>query len=143
MDETTLTTTSINLYVDFYMNIKLWYTTVPMTNLLDKANRTTKSISRPELSSLLAWPDAEKLFAAAYAVKTREVGRSVSFRSLVECGNVREIETSNPQLSATPHPADHSMASERLDLGLRMIAASRLETIAWNRRGDSPHRREK
>lgn len=61
-----------------------------MTNLLDKAAKTAKAISRQELSSLLEWPDAEELFAAAYAVKTREVGRTVSFRGLVECGNVCE-----------------------------------------------------
>ena len=46
------------------------------------------SLSRQDLVRLLEWPDAQELFAAAYAVKSREVGRRVSLRGLVECGNV-------------------------------------------------------
>lgn len=61
-----------------------------MTNLLDKATNTPKAISRPELVRLLTWPDADELFAAAYAVKVRVIGRAVSFRGLIECGNVCE-----------------------------------------------------
>ena len=47
-----------------------------------------RSLSRQDLVRLLEWPDARELFAAAYDVKSREVGRAVSLRGLVECGNI-------------------------------------------------------
>ncbi len=56
--------------------------------LLERAAARPRALSRAELAELLRWPDAEGLFAAAYAVKVREVGRRVSFRGLVEFGNV-------------------------------------------------------
>ncbi len=61
-----------------------------MDSLLDRAAAMARTLGRRELAELLAWPDAQELFAAAYAVKGREVGRSVAFRGLVECGNVCE-----------------------------------------------------
>ena len=48
----------------------------------------TRPLSRQELVRLLEWPDAQELFAAADKVKCREVGKAVSIRGLVECGNV-------------------------------------------------------
>lgn len=48
----------------------------------------SRSLSRRDLVRLLEWPDVRELFAAAYEVKVREVGRNVSLRGLVECGNV-------------------------------------------------------
>ena len=48
----------------------------------------SRPLSRRDLACLLEWPDAQELFAAAYEVKRREVGRSVSLRGLVECGNI-------------------------------------------------------
>jgi len=61
-----------------------------MGSLLEKASLSPRALDRGELAELLAWPDAQELFAAAYAVKVREVGRKVSFRGLVEFGNVCE-----------------------------------------------------
>ena len=59
-----------------------------MTTLLDKAAVAPRSLTHRELVEVLAWPDADALFAAAYAVKCREIGKFVSFRGLVEFGNV-------------------------------------------------------
>ena len=59
-------------------------------SLLEKAAARRRALTHRELVELLTWPDAQELFAAAYAVKVREVGRTVSFRGLVECGNVCE-----------------------------------------------------
>lgn len=59
-----------------------------MDGLLSRAMESPRTLSRQELLQLLEWPDAHALFAAAYAVKTREIGRKVSLRGLVECGNV-------------------------------------------------------
>ena len=61
-----------------------------MKSLLDRAAETPRVLTRRELTELLAWPDADELFAAAYAVKCREIGKFVSFRGLVEFGNVCE-----------------------------------------------------
>lgn len=58
--------------------------------LLERAAEKARALSRGELAEVLAWPDARELFAAAYAVKAREVGRCVSLRGLVEFGNVCE-----------------------------------------------------
>lgn len=59
-----------------------------MDALLSKAVAASRVLSREELVRLLEWPDAQELFAAAYEVKSREVGRIVALRGLVECGNV-------------------------------------------------------
>jgi len=61
-----------------------------MDSLLEKASARPGALTHQELVALLTWPDASALFAAAYAVKVREVGRNVSFRGLVECGNACE-----------------------------------------------------
>ncbi len=58
--------------------------------LLDKAAAQPRALEHREIAELLAWPDARELFAAAYSVKEREVGRVVSFRGLIECGNACE-----------------------------------------------------
>ena len=47
-------------------------------------------MTHKELVEALTWPDADELFAAAYAVKCREIGKFVSFRGLIEFGNVCE-----------------------------------------------------
>ena len=59
-------------------------------SLLAKAAGMPRALSHSELSSLLAWPDADALFSAAYDVKAKTVGKSVSFRGLVEFGNICE-----------------------------------------------------
>ena len=59
-----------------------------MSELLSKAVAVPRMLSRRELAKLLEWPDVQELFAAAYEVKVREIGRRVSLRGLVECGNV-------------------------------------------------------
>ena len=61
-----------------------------MANLLDKAATAPRTLTHQELIELLSWPDANELFAAAYAVKCREIGKVVSFRGLIEFGNVCE-----------------------------------------------------
>ena len=59
-------------------------------NLLERAAAKPRALTHRELAEVLAWPDAKELFAAAYEVKCREIGRRVSFRGLVEFGNVCE-----------------------------------------------------
>ncbi len=59
-----------------------------METLLQKAASKPQALAHRELAELLAWPDAKALFEAAYEVKAREVGRTVSFRGLVEFGNI-------------------------------------------------------
>ena len=59
-----------------------------MDSLFDRAIESPRALSRQELARLLEWPEAPELFAAAYEVKVREIGRRVSLRGLVECGNV-------------------------------------------------------
>ena len=61
-----------------------------MTSLLDKAVAAPRALTHRELAELLSWPDVDALFAAAYEVKCREIGRVVSFRGLVEFANVCE-----------------------------------------------------
>ena len=61
-----------------------------MNALLEKAAKTPRALTRQELAELIAWPDADELFRAAYAVKVREIGRRVSLRGLIEFGNVCE-----------------------------------------------------
>ena len=61
-----------------------------MASLLDKAAAQPHALTHRDLAELLAWPDAGALFNAAYAVKSRSVGRRVAFRGLVEFGNVCE-----------------------------------------------------
>ena len=58
--------------------------------LLQKASATPDALTHQDIAALLAWPDANALFAAAYDVKCREIGKFVSFRGLVEFGNVCE-----------------------------------------------------
>jgi len=59
-------------------------------DLLGRAAARPRALTHRELADLLAWPDAEALFKAAYDVKCRTVGRRVAFRGLVEFGNVCE-----------------------------------------------------
>jgi len=61
-----------------------------MNPLLEKAAAAPRALTRGELAALLAWPDPDELFRAAYAVKVREIGRRVSLRGLVEFGNACE-----------------------------------------------------
>ena len=61
-----------------------------MASLLDKAAARPRALTHRDLAELLAWPDADALFSAAYAVKSRSVGRSVAFRGLIEFGNACE-----------------------------------------------------
>lgn len=55
--------------------------------LLDKAAVKPKALTHQELVDVLTWPNPDVLFKSAYAVKTREVGRAVSFRGIIEFGN--------------------------------------------------------
>ena len=59
-------------------------------SLLEKAAAGPRALTHRELVETLTWPDAGELFAAAYAVKRREIGGVVSLRGLVEFGNVCE-----------------------------------------------------
>ncbi len=61
-----------------------------MTSLLDKAASKPRALTHRELVETLTWPDADALFSAAYAVKRREIGQFVSFRGLIEFGNICE-----------------------------------------------------
>ena len=61
-----------------------------MTSLLERAASAPRALTHRDLVELLTWPDANALFAAAYDVKCRTIGRFVSFRGLVEFGNACE-----------------------------------------------------
>ena len=61
-----------------------------MSSLLDKAAAEPRALTHRELVETLTWPDVDALFASAYAVKCREIGKSVSFRGLIEFGNICE-----------------------------------------------------
>lgn len=61
-----------------------------MTSLLDKAAAAPRALTHRELVDVLTWPNVDALFAAAHDVKCREIGKVVSFRGLVEFGNVCE-----------------------------------------------------
>ena len=61
-----------------------------MASLLDKAVAQPHALTHRELAEVLAWPDAQALFKAAYDVKRKHVGRRVAFRGLVEFGNACE-----------------------------------------------------
>lgn len=58
-----------------------------MNSLLQKALQGTYLLSRDERIKLLLLDDPAELFAAAYRVKQRWTGRSVSLRGLIELGN--------------------------------------------------------
>jgi biotin synthase len=55
--------------------------------LVEKALRRPRNLSHGELVALLSRKDATELFAAAYDLKCRHVGKTVSLRGLVELGN--------------------------------------------------------
>ena len=61
-----------------------------MIELLEKAAAAPRALTHRELVEVLTWPDANALFNAAYAVKCREIGKLVSFRGLIEFGNICE-----------------------------------------------------
>ena len=61
-----------------------------MEPLLSKAASKPRALTHRELIELLTFPDAGALFAAAYEVKVREIGRRVSLRGLIEFANVCE-----------------------------------------------------
>jgi len=60
------------------------------SELFEKAAAAPRALTHRELVEALTWPDKDELFAAAYAVKCREIGRLVSFRGLIEFGNICE-----------------------------------------------------
>ena len=61
-----------------------------MKSLLDIVAKRPRALTHEELVEVLTWPDADALFSAAYAVKCREIGKLVSFRGLIEFGNICE-----------------------------------------------------
>ena len=63
---------------------------IAVESLLVRTSAAPRALSHRELVEVLTWPDADALFAAAYDVKCRRIGKFVSFRGLVEFGNVCE-----------------------------------------------------
>ena len=61
-----------------------------MRSLTDRAASKPRNLTHRELAELIAAPDANALYSAAYAVKVREIGRRVSLRGLIEFGNACE-----------------------------------------------------
>ncbi len=59
-----------------------------MKALLAKAAARPRNLSVAELAELLAAPDPSALFAAAYELKLRHIGKVVSLRGLIEFGNL-------------------------------------------------------
>jgi hypothetical protein len=78
---------------------------------IEKVMRTPYSLSHGEIVSLLAIENSDKLLSAAYRLKCRYVGKTVSMRGIVEMPEL-------PELART-----------------RAIG----ETIDWEHRGDSLH----
>ena len=59
-----------------------------MDALIEKALAKPYNLAHDELVSLLGCEEAEELFAAAYELKCRYVGKVVALRGIVEMGNV-------------------------------------------------------
>ncbi len=58
-----------------------------LNDLLQKAAAKPHNLDFDELVELLSTEDAEKLFAAAYELKLRYIGKKVNLRGLIELGN--------------------------------------------------------
>ena len=58
-----------------------------MDPLIEKALTRPYNLAHDELVELLSLADAEELFAAAYELKCRHVGKVVSLRGIIEMGN--------------------------------------------------------
>jgi len=58
-----------------------------MSSVLERASAAPYSLSHQEMVELLSLDDATELFAAAYQVKLRHIGKRVSLRGLIELGN--------------------------------------------------------
>lgn len=58
-----------------------------MNEIFSKAIALPRVLSHSELIQFLEWENEKELFAAAYKVKVREIGKKVSLRGLIECGN--------------------------------------------------------
>ena len=59
-----------------------------MDALIEKAMRTPYNLSHGEIVSLLSLEDTDELFSAAYQLKCRYIGKTVSMRGIIEMGNV-------------------------------------------------------
>ena len=59
-----------------------------MNPLIEKAALKPYNLTHGEIVSLLALEDTAELFAAAYELKCRYVGKTVSMRGIIEMGNV-------------------------------------------------------
>ena len=59
-----------------------------MDKLIEKALGKPYALAHDEIVSLLGHGDAKELFAAAYELKCRHVGKVVALRGIVEMGNV-------------------------------------------------------
>ena len=88
--------------------------------ILEKAVTKARALTRGELAALIAWPDLDALFKAAYAVKLREIGPRVSLRGLIEFGNVCEkdcfycgIRKSNANVRRYRMTADEIVAAAK------------------------------
>ncbi len=115
--------------------------------LLERAKATPRALAPAELAALLAIDDDEELaalFAAAYDVKVRKVGRSVSFRGLAEIGNVCAkdclycgIRKSNAHVGRYQMPADEIVAcaefAAREDYGSLVIQSGEIESESHTR----------
>ena len=58
-----------------------------MNTIIEKAIQTPYGLSHEELVALLALDETDELFQAAYQLKCRTIGKTVSLRGLVELGN--------------------------------------------------------
>ena len=58
-----------------------------MDHLIEKALLRPYNLVHDEIVSLLSLEDTKELFAAAYELKCRYIGKVVSLRGLVELGN--------------------------------------------------------
>ena len=59
-----------------------------MNSIIEKALQQPGAMTQQEIVALLSLEDTKELFAAAYQLKCRYIGKRVSLRGLIEMGNV-------------------------------------------------------
>ena len=59
-----------------------------MNGIIEKAMRQAGALDKNEIVSLLSMEDTKELFASAYQLKCRYIGKRVSLRGLIEMGNL-------------------------------------------------------
>ncbi len=116
----------------------------PLDRRLERAQAAAGALTRTEIAALLALTDRDairRLHAAAYAVKVRHSGTVVSFRGIVEMGNVCAkncfycgIRSGNDRVERFQLDADTILAAARRNLemgyGSLVLQSGEIESAA-------------